>query len=333
MAEFIDFSNCRVNPLKWFGGANGNKISIHYAGADYMLKFPARPKRAPQADYTNSCVSEYLACHIFQSLGIPAQETLLGTYRGKPVVACKDLETDGYELKDFAFLKNTIIDSEQNGYGTELEDILLTFEEQQILPPAALTAYFWEMFAGDALVGNFDRHNGNWGFLINRAAGNVRLAPIYDCGSCLYPQLSDSTMEAVLADPDQIDDRIYVFPNSAIRLHEKKINYAEFLCTTQNPDCLAALQRICRRIDLPRIGQLIDDAPGISGVHKTFVKTMIQHRKEKLLDHALQLQAEHLAAPAAQSAVRQLCAAAKDRAGRQNASSAPAPAPEQAPEL
>lgn len=25
--------------------------------------------------------------------------------------------------------------------------------------------YFWDMFVVDALLGNFDRHNGNWGFL------------------------------------------------------------------------------------------------------------------------------------------------------------------------
>jgi hypothetical protein len=38
--------------------------------------------------------------------------------------ACKDTTGNGFELKDFAGLKNTIIDSEQNGYGTELSDIM-----------------------------------------------------------------------------------------------------------------------------------------------------------------------------------------------------------------
>ena len=33
-----------------------------------------------ELSYTNGCVSEYLGCQIFKSIGIPVQETLLGTY-------------------------------------------------------------------------------------------------------------------------------------------------------------------------------------------------------------------------------------------------------------
>ena len=73
--------------------------------------------------YTNGCVSEYLGSHIFALVGIPVQETLLGTYskngREKIVVACKDFTSPGVVIQDFASLKNTIIDSEHNGYGTD----------------------------------------------------------------------------------------------------------------------------------------------------------------------------------------------------------------------
>lgn len=67
--------------------------------------------------YTNSCISEYLACHIYETLGMKAQETLLGTYtdkRGKEkiVVACRDFTDGGKKLIEFAQLKNTCIDSE-----------------------------------------------------------------------------------------------------------------------------------------------------------------------------------------------------------------------------
>ena len=49
---------------------------------------------------------------------------------------------------------------------TELSDILETIEKQQFVEPGRLLEYFWDVFAIDALLGNFDRHNGNWGFLI-----------------------------------------------------------------------------------------------------------------------------------------------------------------------
>lgn len=59
---------------------------------------------------------------------------MLGIYTAKGkekiVVACGDFTEPGVTLQDFASLKNQIIDSERNGYGTELSDILHTFEEQ-----------------------------------------------------------------------------------------------------------------------------------------------------------------------------------------------------------
>ena len=62
-------------------------------------------------------------------LGFRVQDTLLGNYtdsRGKSklVVACRDFTEGGKRLIEFAQLKNTCIDSEQNGYGKELSSIL-----------------------------------------------------------------------------------------------------------------------------------------------------------------------------------------------------------------
>ena len=322
MAALIDFTNCPVNRLKLFGGANGNKISITYAGDNYMLKFPHRPRKNPMASYTNSCISEYLACHIIQSLGISTQETLLGTYNGKVVVACKDLETNGYLLEDFAYLKNAIVDSEQNGYGTELAEIMQTFDEQQIISTDKLKVYFWDMLIADAFVGNFDRHNGNWGFLINQATGDVQLSPIYDCGSCLYPQLDDAGMANVLNDPEKIRDRLYVFPTSAIYVNGKKLNYAEFLATTQNEDCLAALQRIAPRIDLAKIGSIINNTPSLSDTQVDFYKTMLAQRNACIIVPALERARaiDHIQATA--PSLHQICADAKDRAAEINAEKA-----------
>lgn len=284
----IDFTHCKVNKLKLFGGANGNKISIGYQGEDYMLKFPPRAKARSDMSYFNSCISEYIACHIFESLGIPTQETLLGRYGDKVVVACKDLAVGGFELREFAHLKNTIIDSEQNGYGTELTDILNTIHEQQIVPPKQLEQFFWHMFIGDALLGNFDRHNGNWGLLINLNSGEVKIAPVFDCGSCLYPQIDEKGMKHVLSSKKEIEDRIYVFPTSAIKMNEKKIHYADFLLQTKEDFCLQALQEIGRKIDLKTINAIIGGTPFISDTHKIFLKTMVRERKEKIIDKALE---------------------------------------------
>ena len=131
-----------------------------YNDEKYMIKFPVVASKNEALDYTNGCISEYLGCHIFQLLGIPAQETVLGTYmvkdKIKTVVACKDFTSPGIVLQDFASMKNQSIDSARSGYGTELSDILFTFEDQRAFDPVELEEYFWDMFIVDAFIGNWD---------------------------------------------------------------------------------------------------------------------------------------------------------------------------------
>lgn len=275
------------NPLKMYGGANGNKIGILYLNETYMLKFPPKPPNNPLMSYANSCISEYVACNIFKALGLTTQDTLLGRYGDKITVACKDFETDGVILKDFASLKNTIIDSEQNGYGTDLNDILKTIHEQQIISPAKLESFFWEMFIGDALLGNFDRHNGNWGFLVNHNTSEVKIAPIYDCGSCLYPQINENKMMLVVNNSEEIEERIFVYPTSVIQHEGKKLNYFQFLMTTKDEGCLSALRIVSDRINLTKIYFIIDNTPYISDIQKLFLKTMIAARKQYIIDAAM----------------------------------------------
>ena len=290
----IDFTNCDVNRFRAYGGANGNKINVRYGGKSYMLKFPPKPRRNAEMSYTNGCISEYLACHVFEILGFHTQETLLGTYtdkRGKEktVVACGDFTEGGKKLIEFAQLKNTCIDSEQNGYGTELSSILEAIEEQTLLPSGMLREFFWDMFIADALLGNFDRHNGNWGILVDEKKQSAEIAPVYDCGSCLYPQLDETGMQMVLSDQAEINNRIYVFPTSAIMENGKKISYASYISSLENSDCNAALERISERIDMDRIERLIDETPGLTELQRAFYLTMIQERKEKILDRSMQM--------------------------------------------
>lgn len=286
----IDFTELKKKN-KAYAGANGNKISVIYEGEQYMLKFPAQAKRNPDMSYSNSCFSEYLGCQIYESIGIPVQKTLLGTYtvRGKEkiVVACRDFTEPGVTLQDFASLKNQMIDSERNGYGTELSDILYTFEEQTAVDSAELLKRFWDMFIVDALIGNWDRHNGNWGFLYNTVTDEMTLAPVYDCGSSLYPQADEAIMEAVLTDENERNFRIFDIPTSAITMNGKKIKYFDFISSLQNEDCNRALKRIVPRIDMDKIKEIIETSPFMSDLQKRFYLTMLTERKARILDFSL----------------------------------------------
>ena len=287
----IDFTGCQIDSFRAYDGANGSKICVLYQGERYMIKFPAHAKHNPQMHYSNGCINEYLASTIYQSLGIETQETCLGIYEGKEVVACKDFCATGERILNFGMMKNQCIDSIHGGYGTELESVLTAIDMQQIYDPIALRKRFWKMFAADALLGNFDRHNGNWGVIVNENTMEVRMAPVYDNGSCLYPQLTDEQMKAIMKDPKEIENRIYVFPNSALKEQDRKINYFSFLSTTKNKDCIEALRYVQQHYNEEKIKNILAKAP-ISNVKKNFYLLIIKERKNKIIDKALELQIE-----------------------------------------
>lgn len=294
MTESIDFTNCRVIPGKAYNGANGKKIAVEYNGTAYMLKFPPSGKNKPtELSYTNSCFSEHIASSIFGILGVTAHETMLGTYRvggkEKIVCACKDFTADGKRFFDFCSIKNTILESDSNGTGTELNDILDTIEKQQYVSPDIMEQHFWDVFVVDALLGNFDRHNGNWGFLYDERTGTASLAPIYDCGSCLLPQADERIMREVLTNEDALHARVYQYPTSAIKQNDRKINYREFLMRAEYGGCNEAIRRIVPRAKMDAIDHLIDHAPYLSDLQKEFYKHYVKARYDLILAPAYDL--------------------------------------------
>lgn len=284
----IDFTNCEINKYKYYGGKNGGKICIVYNNEDYMLKFPPlNETNIDEHDYSNSCISEYISCNILKSIGLKVQETILGTYTindtNKIVVACKDFTSEGTVFKQFAELKNSQIETSKNGYGTELSEILETIDSQLIYDTKQLKDFFWDMFIADALVGNFDRHNGNWGFLINEKEKQIEIAPIYDCASCLYPQLSDDKIQEIINNESEMEARVYVFPNSALKINDKKINYYNFISSLESQDCNNAILRIFPKINLETINKIIDTTESISQIRKEFYKKIIKLRYDIIL--------------------------------------------------
>ena len=295
MTREIDFSRCRQIPGKAYNGANGNKIAVEYGGSQYMLKFPPSGINKPTAlSYTNSCLSEHIASSVFHILGVKVHETMLGTFvvgdNTKVVCACRDFTADGKLLYDFCSIKNTILDSDSGGNGTELYDILDTIEKHQFVAPDSLIEHFWDVFVIDALLGNFDRHNGNWGFLHDPVSGISEIAPVFDCGSCLLPQADDKVMQEVLADEAALHARVFRFPTSAIKQYDRKINYYSFLTKTENIDCCAAIKRIYERVDIEAIRELINGVPYISDLHKTFYYRYVTARLDMILRPAFEIQ-------------------------------------------
>ena len=284
--EEVDFTSCPRVPGRAYNGANGKKIAVSFEDAVWILKFPPSAADKPnELSYSNSCVSEHLGSTVFRMLGVPAQETRLGTHvngRTKVVCACRDFTIPGKRFYDFCSIKNTVIDSETGGHGTELSDVLTTIDLQQFVDPVLVRRRFWDMFVVDALLGNFDRHNGNWGFLVDERTSLAELAPVFDCGSSLLPQADESIMRKMLSDEDELNARIYTFPGSMLKVGGRKINYRDFIAAHADPGLDEALERLLPRIGALDFGRLVDETPYLADLQRRFLKTYFEARRERI---------------------------------------------------
>ena len=131
---------------------------------------------------------------------------------------------------------------------------------------------------GITLIGNFDRHNGNWGFLVDPATRKAEIAPAYDFGSCLLPQADDDIMSRVTEDKAERDARIYTFPASALKQNGKKIGYVDFVAQNRSGVLAPSLARIVPRIDLGAINAFIDDTPYLTDHQRRFYKIYLAAR-------------------------------------------------------
>ena len=133
----------------------------------------------------------------------------------------------------------------------------------------------------DALLGNFDRHNGNWGFLVEEDTQISLLAPVFDNGSCLLPQADGSIMQRCLDDEDEMNARIYTFPTSMIKLAGKKINYFDFLHASELPQGLrSALDQLLPRIQALDFNALVDSTPYLTPLQRQFYIQYLTRRRQ-----------------------------------------------------
>ena len=141
------------------------------------------------------------------------------------------------------------------------------------------------------LIGNFDRHKDNFGYLVSPSTGTIKLAPVYDCGSCLYPSLASDGMLKVLSDREEIETRMYMFPKAALNMsddikHETKASYYDMISSGYDKNCTKAFLKIYPRINMDKIHSIIDNAPYIPDSKKHFYNSMLNYRKELILDKA-----------------------------------------------
>ena len=276
-----DFSVYKLDTDVFYSGAE-RKNQLIINGERYIMKF----QKKSEVGLIYNHVSEFLGSHIFGLLGVDVQETELGTYNDENVVVVKNFCKEGEVLVHFNDVGESSLEEDKEMYQYTYDDIQKMLEENMKLTDVKETVErFWDMFIIDALNGNFDRHGGNWGFI--KKDGKYRIAPVYDNGSSMYPKLnSDEKIKEVMNSEKEINDRIYKFPTSHIKIDGRKSYYYEVIGSLKYEECNKAIKRIVPEINFDKINTLIDGIVNIGDTRKAFYKTMYRLRYEKILKEA-----------------------------------------------
>lgn len=293
----------RIN--RFYGGDAGRKVCVEMDGALWLVKFPepAAGMRGNVALYTTSPISEWLGSHVYESLGLDVHETRLGYCEGKLVCACRDFAWPDKQLATFHDMKNSLSDElpgsfenrPSDGRSLFLSDVLAAIDK--IAPSgekAAVRERFWDMFVVDALIGNADRNNENWGFLFD-SAGRSEIAPVFDNGNAFFNKRRGSALaERVENVSDLKQDAIGGVRSCYLKDDGHPISPMKFIGSAQSPECNAALERFMSRLDLDAVFALVDSIPdeylNLSPMPpevKEFHKEVLKSRVEQCLVPAL----------------------------------------------
>lgn len=217
MAKIYNFQDCPLSDRNGtYGGNSGDKEGILIRDEPWIVKYPKSGKTLHNADlsYTASPVSEYLGSHIYELLGYPVHETLLGVRNHHVVVACRDFCDDHHRLVEFRQLKNTYnailneklslsMTSTGSDHFVNLNEVRIHLQYNpsvQNIP--GLSERFWDCVVIDGLINNNDRNNGNWGIL--RGPEGDMPAPIFDNGASFSPNVPDDKLLQRLKNPQAL---------------------------------------------------------------------------------------------------------------------------------
>lgn len=300
MIDLVDF-NGYAPGAAFYGGNAGRKIGIAYNGDIWMVKYPepTRGMKGRIASYTTSPLSEYLGSHIYELLGIPVHETVLGHREGKLVCACRDFTTaSGCKLVDFHDLKNSMPDDAaldferrpSDGQSVYLSDVLGTiYGYEPIAGVSGVVDRFWDMFVIDSLVGNSDRNNTNWGFLAD-GRGSLALAPVFDNGNSFFNKRRDSQNALRLEDENLLKQDVLVGMQTCyLKDDGHRVNPVKYVMSAADERCSAAVARLAAAYDERQVYGLIDSLPEeqlgirvVSAEVKEFYKRCLSGRMERV---------------------------------------------------
>ena len=195
---------------KFYDG-NTRKFGITIDNVDYIVKFPK--------EGNFSVYSEYIASNFIQKLNISCHDVELGLYDGSVVNVIRDFKTGtDYQLHPYKEVKQSSVDTDLSTKEYTYNDVVHIIEcNNKLTDKKEALRAFWNMFFCDAVIGNRDRHWGNWGYLKNDKVSFP--SPLYDNGGGLFPDINRVISNYKTDRYSFIYDRVYKFPASLFLIY------------------------------------------------------------------------------------------------------------------
>lgn len=267
--EKKDFSTW--NLYEGFAEGSGRSEKQWLQSPDGKIGLFKWPKTDPVTGHTTyEHISEHLAHQIGNIVGVPTANVEIGEYDSRIGSMSYLVNGSNEELREGAWFLlgkhpfydlNTLQDTATGKYYS-IEHIF------EITSNEFIRGFWIDMMLFDFLIGNRDRHQNNWAFLLpiedkEKTVIRVRPCPLYDNGSSLCCYINDSQIDEYLGkDRNRIFSLVDSKSRSIIRidpttkkqpLHSEVVRYL----TNNYPSAIETTERFITSLNKQRIVELI----------------------------------------------------------------------------
>jgi len=243
----------------------------------------------PKTDYTGDYWAEKLAYEIGKLINIEVAKTEIGIYNGRIGSFSYNILQDGeYLLEGYAIIGDVLDFSTPSEI---YENIGLNYSVE-LLENVLANHFplFLKVLVFDCLIGNTDRHHGNWAFITDDNGVWLKLSPLYDNGTSLCYLERAERIELMQKDTRMLEAALYTKPKSQIGLGDvRPVNHFDlfaYLCSRHRKDTTKIMDDLGNGITEKSISDLLNkfDDSIINEKIKQFLSIFIMKRKNRMID-------------------------------------------------